>query len=137
MALTITSPLPSTYSVNANEGNITLTIAVSSDQPSLSAVTFEWSSSAGGISSKGNANGIHPNYTKTLNIPAYSEGLTGLYSVTLLEYAADGTPIYSGSVSDEVYVTVYPEGYVPEEPEELINGRTPDEHRRMRLLGYI
>ena len=132
MALTITSPLPPTYSVNANEGNITLTIAVSSDQPSLSAVTFQWVGP--GISSVGKASGIHPNYTKTLNFPAYTEGFTGLYTVTLLEYAADGTPINSGSVSDETYVTVHPEGYVPEV---LINGRTLDEHLRMRLLGHI
>jgi hypothetical protein len=132
MALTITSPLPSTYSVNVNEGNITLTIGVSSDQPSLSAITFRWSGP--GITSTGKVIGTHPYYTRTLNIPAYSEAQIGIYSVTLLEYAVDGTPINSGSVSDDTNVTVHPTGYVPEA---LINGRTLDEHLRMYLLGYI
>lgn len=132
MALAITSPLPTNYSVNLNEGNITLAIGVSSDQPSLSAVVATWSGP--GLQSIKKAVGVHPNYTTTFNVPAYSEQLTGNFTVTLLEYDVIGLPIESGSVTDQTSVIVHPEGYVSET---LINGRTQSEHLRMYLLGYI
>jgi hypothetical protein len=130
MALTFTKSLPATYAINQNS-NITLSVEVSSDDPSVARVGFSWENPA--ISSSGNATGTHPYYTTSLNFPAYTQEITGIISVTLIEYDENDAPLNSG-VTAQTNITVYEEGQVIEP---LFNGRTLSEHQRLHLLGHI
>lgn len=135
MALTFTTNLPPT--LNVVEGDpINLTVEVTSDDPAVLGVEFAPFVSGAG-STPAEVTGTAPNFTYTFTIPAAALSDSGNYKIDATEtdgagnYIPAGPPFYVSSTTTAV--TVDPAAVAPA----LINGRTPEEHRRMVLLGYI
>ena len=132
MALTFTINLPPTLDVQEGDP-INLTVEVTSNDPAVLGVEFF--AVPGGTPEV--VAGAGPNFQYTFTIPAAALTDSGTYSIQAAEtdgagnYIPPGPPFFEASDSTIVTVNAAPVA------EELINGRTPEEHRRMYLLGYI
>lgn len=123
MALIFTSDLPST-TVNLTEGDaLNFSVVLSSDNLDHDSYTYQWSKDGAPLVGE---------TTDAFAVVAVSSTDTGLYAVDVESLDSLSNVLETIQSSVQVNVTAVPAPSVT-----LINGRTPEEHRRMYLLGII
>ena len=125
MALIFTSDLP-TSTINLTEGDVlNLSVALSSDDVNHDSYTYQWSKDGAPLVGE---------TADTLTNPSVVVSDLGLYAVDVESLDSLSNVIETTQTSVQVNVTALP---APGPSVTLINGRTPEEHRRMVLLGII